>query len=96
MNFHHVEKVMPTCLEQQGQRHACKAHKRNIMEPLYVVPYRFFSFLDHLEELIHHQLEFIFIKLKEEPSFRSTEDLIEPLGRLLNQSKATPLRVSMN
>jgi len=44
---------MPVYLEQRGQWHASEAHKRNVVDPLNVFPYRFSSFLDYREEFVH-------------------------------------------
>ena len=94
--YHIVEEVMLTCLKQYRQRHACRAHKRKVVEPLYVIPYRFSSFLDCREEFVHGHRGIIFVKSGEELGFRSSHFLMEFTGRLLNQSKDTPLRVLMN
>jgi len=68
-NFHLVEKVMPTCLKQYRQRHVCRAQKRKIAEPLYVVHHGLSSFLNRGEEFVHCHFGVILIESGEESSF---------------------------
>ena len=57
-------------LEQHGQRHAYRAHEKKIAKALNVVPYRFSSFLNRLEELVHGHLSVILIESRKEPGFQ--------------------------
>ena len=57
-------------LEQHGQRHAYRAHEKKIAKALNVVPYRFSSFLNRLEELVHGHFGIFLIKTREEPGFQ--------------------------
>ena len=65
-NFHFIEKVMPTRLKQYRQMHTCREHKRKVAELLYVIPYRFSSFLDCRKERAHGHLSIILIESTEE------------------------------
>ena len=69
-DFHFIEKVVPTCLQQHGQRHACKAQKRKVTEFIYVVPHRFSSLLNYLEKFVHGNLDIILEKSGEELGFQ--------------------------
>ena len=80
-NFHFVEKFVPT---QHGQRHVCRAQKTKIAEPLYIVSYRFSSFLDYQEEFVYGNLSIILVESGEKLGFRLTQELMDLLGRLLN------------
>ena len=60
---------MHAYLKQHEQRQACRAHKRKIVKPLYVIHYRFFFFLDRREEFVQGNLGIIVINLGEELSF---------------------------
>ena len=68
-NFHSVEKLMLACLEKHGQRHACRAHERKIAESLYIILYRFSSFLDCQKECVYGYFGIILIESGEELVF---------------------------
>jgi len=91
-NFHFVEEVMPTCLKQYRQRHDCRAHERDCGTSLC-------NFVQILlfgaERSVHGHLGIILVELGEESSFQVKSGIDGVRGRLLNQSKATLLRVLM-
>jgi len=69
MNFHLIEEVLHVCLEQHRQGHACRAHKREVMKPFYVISYELSSFLDCLEEFVHSHISIILLESRKKLGF---------------------------
>ena len=80
-NFYLVEEVVPTCLKQHRQGHACGAHEREIAKLLNVFLHRFSSFLDYREKLIHGHLSVILVKSRKEPGFQVDPRIDRAVGK---------------
>jgi len=78
--------------EATWQRHACKAHKRKVAKPLYVIPYRFSSFLECRKECVHGHLGIILVESGKESGFQVDPGIDGVRGETPEPIKGYPLK----